>query len=64
MELSVKKLAAMATLVFGMSLTGCNGISAGGYFEMGGRTQPMGDQCLCRGENCACAPSNSNAANL
>lgn len=47
-------------LSFGLLLSGCNGLSAGGFVELGSKNRAMGDTCLCRGESCACAPGEGD----
>jgi hypothetical protein len=57
MSLNVgKAFLASVVLCCGFMLSGCNGLSAGGFVELGSKNRAMGDTCLCRGENCACAP--------
>lgn len=48
-------------LSFGLMLSGCHGLSAGGFVELGSKNRAMGDTCLCRGESCACDPGNNGA---
>ena len=51
-------------LSLGLMLSGCNGLSAGGFVELGSKNREMGDTCLCRGESCACAPGDSGSSTM
>ncbi len=52
---NIKNMLVGAILV---ALSGCNGLSAGGYVEMGAKGQ-VDNTCMCRGENCSCSPENA-----